>query len=102
MTVEKYSLKANTRIRRIEDPISTACFRGVTRIWHFPTGDVLLERDEYRDCLVPAIDRIDLSVSDCHRVGEAVVLSTETTVEVTEEQGDQILTEIDEKLKAGL
>ena len=99
MTVKKYCLESNADIRRIEDPGSTACFRAVTEIWHFPTGEVLLERDEYRDCLVPGIDQIDVTVSDCHRIGEAVVLSTETTVEVTEKRGKQILTEIDTKMK---
>lgn len=102
MTSEGYFPEATAGIRRIEDPPTSACFRAVTRIWHFPSGDVFLERDEYRDCLVPAIDRIDVSVSDCRRVGEAVVLRTGTTVEVTEEQGEQILTEIDIKAKLGL
>lgn len=95
MTVEKYSFEETSGIRRIEAPATAPCFRDVTRIWHFPNGEVLLEREERCDCLLPSVDQIDISASDCQRVGEAVALDTDATVEVTEEQGGQTLTEID-------
>jgi hypothetical protein len=88
-------------IRRIQELAETTCFRAVTRIWHYPPGTVLLERDQRRDCLLPGVDRVHVPASDCHRVGDAVVLDADTTVEVTEQEGSQILTEVDIQMSIG-
>ncbi len=96
----QYSLSQGTgSIRYIRDPISSPCFRSVTRIWHLSSGDVLLELANRRDCLLPDIDRVDVPASDSHRIAGAVVLDTETTVRVAVEQNDRIITKFDKKIR---
>jgi len=76
-------------------------FRSVTRVWHFPSGDVLLERAEQRDCLIPDVDRVDVPVSGTEQVADAVALDTDTTVRVTDNTGNLVVTEYDMSVKIG-
>ncbi len=85
-------------VRYVEEPAASPCFRSVSRIWQFPSGDVLLELSERRDCLLPNIDRVDVPASECHRVAESVVIETDTTVEVTAKDNIQKVTEFDRKI----
>jgi len=88
-------------IRHVEAPTSVPVFRSVTRVWHFPSGDVLLERAEHRDCLIPDVDRVDVPVSGTEQVADAVALDTDTTVRVTDNSGNLVVTEYDMKVKIG-
>jgi len=88
-------------IRHVEAPTSVPVFRSVTRVWHFPSGDVLLERAEHRDCLIPDVDRVDVPVSGTEQVADAVALDTDTTVRVADKSGYLVVTEYDMKLKIG-
>ncbi|GAA5433823.1 hypothetical protein Hjap01_03311 [Haloarcula japonica] len=76
-------------------------FRSVTRVWHFPSGDILLERAEHRDCLIPDVDQVDVPVSGTERVADAVALDTDTTVRVADDSGNIIVTEFDKNMKIG-
>ncbi|MDQ2074184.1 hypothetical protein RBH20_16730 [Haloarcula sp. H-GB4] len=76
-------------------------FRAVTRVWHFPSGDALLERDGYRDCLIPDVDRIDVPVNGTEQVADAVALDTDTTVRVTDNTGSVVMSEFDKNVKIG-
>ena len=88
-------------IRHIEAPASVPVFRSVTRVWHFSSGDVLLERAEHRDCLIPDVDRVDIPVSGTEQVADAVALDTKTAVRVTENTGSVVVTEFDKNVKLG-
>ena len=88
-------------IRHVEAPTSMPVFRSVTRVWHFPSGDVLLERAEQRDCLIPDVDRVDVPVSGTEQVADAVALDTDTTVRVTDNTGNLVVTEYDMSVKIG-
>ena len=88
-------------IRHVEAPTSVPVFRSVTRVWHFPSGDVLLERAEQRDCLIPDVDRVDVPVSGTEQVADAVALDTDTTVRVTDNTGNLVVTEYDMSVKIG-
>ncbi|GAA3858065.1 hypothetical protein GCM10022627_02260 [Haloarcula argentinensis] len=88
-------------IRRVEAPTSVPLFRSVTRVWHFPSGDVLLERAEYRDCLIPDVDRVDVPVSGTEQIADAVALDTDTTVRVTDCSGNIVVTKFDKNVKIG-
>jgi hypothetical protein len=88
-------------IRHVEAPTSVPVFRSVTRVWHFPSGDVLLERAEHRDCLIPDVDRVDVPVSGTEQVADAVALDTDTTVRVTYSSGNLVVTEYDMNVKIG-
>jgi hypothetical protein len=85
-------------IRYVRDPAASPCLRSVTRIWHFPSGDVLLERAQRRDCLLPTVDRVAVPASDSRRVAKALVLETDTTVEVVETADERVVTEFDRKI----
>lgn len=96
----QYSLSEGAgTIRYIQDPTSSPCFRSVTRIWHFSSGDVLLELANRRDCLLPDIDHVDVPASDTHQVAGAVALDTDSTVRVAIEQNDRIITKFDRKIQ---
>jgi hypothetical protein len=82
-------------IRYIEEPTLLPCFQSVTQIWHFPSGDVLLEMRDRRDCLISDVDRIEVPVTGSRRIGEAVVLDTEVTIQVARKSGRRLLTEYD-------
>jgi len=101
MVPEQDRSSAGPELRHIRDPATAACFTAVTRIWHFPSGHALLERERHRDCLLPAIDRIAVPTSGCERVGEAVVIDTQTTVESIASGGERILTKVDINMKVG-
>jgi len=88
-------------IRHVEAPTSVPVFRSVTRVWHFPSGDVLLERTEHRDCLIPDVDRVDVPVSGTEQVADAVALDTDTTVRVTDNSGNLVVTKYDMNVKIG-
>ena len=86
-------------VRYVRNPSSSPCFRSVSRIWHFPSGDALLERDERRDCLLPNVDRVDVPASESQRVASALALDTDTTVRVVASGDERLLTEFDRKIK---
>ncbi|MFC6864175.1 hypothetical protein ACFQGE_12005 [Halomicroarcula sp. GCM10025817] len=98
MTDVQTRLEARRPVRYIEDPTSVPAFRAVTHVWHFPSGDVLLEREERRDCLLPDVDRVDVPASAVNCVNDAVALETDTTVHVSEEPGGLIVNEFDRKI----
>lgn len=98
MTDVQTRLEARRPVRYVEEPTSVPPFRAVTHVWHFPGGDVLLEREERRDCLVPDVDRVDVPSSAVTCVSDAVVLETDTTVRVSEEPDGQKITEFDTKI----
>ncbi|WP_324761199.1 hypothetical protein [Haloarcula montana] len=79
----------------MKEPASIPVFRSVSRVWHFPSGDVLLELADHRDCLLPDVDKVDIPVSGTEHIAEAVVLDTDTTVRAEKISGDLILKEID-------
>ncbi|MFD1586478.1 hypothetical protein ACFR9U_05760 [Halorientalis brevis] len=85
-------------VRHVRYPTSVPYFRSVTRICHFPSGDVLLDRADRRQCLLPAIDRVDVPASEIQRITDAVVLDTEATVYVVEDGGDRVVVPFDEEL----
>lgn len=85
-------------LRVVAEPTSVPLFRGVTKIWQFPSGDVLLERATSRDCLLPTVDRIDVPVTEYEQVGDAVALETDTAVHATEKSGKIVLSEFDTKM----
>lgn len=87
--------------RRVEAPTSVPLFRSVTRVWHFPSGDVLLERAEYRDCLIPDVNRVDVPVGGTEQIANAVALDTDTTVRVTDYSGNIVVTKFDKGMKIG-
>jgi len=99
MLPEQYRTSGDTELRHIRDPATAACFSAVTRIWHLPSGHALLERERHRDCLLPAVDRIEVPTSGCERVGDAVAIDTRTTVEVIARGGDRVLTKVDINMK---
>ena len=86
-------------VRYVQNPSSSPCFRSVTRIWHFPSGDALLEREGRRDCLLPNVDRVDVPASGCRRVASALALDTDTTVRVVSSGDERTLTEYDKKIR---
>jgi hypothetical protein len=88
-------------IRHVEEPTSVPLFRSVNRVWHFPSGDALLERAEQRDCLIPAVDRVDVPVSGTEQIGDTVALDTDTTVRANEKSGNLVVTELDNEFKIG-
>ncbi|KAA9396173.1 hypothetical protein Har1130_16210 [Haloarcula sp. CBA1130] len=88
-------------IRHVDEPTSMPVFRSVTRIWHFPSGDALLERAERRDCLIPDVDRVDVPASGTDQVAGAVALDTDSTVQVTDSTGNIVVTEFNENLNIG-
>ena len=98
MTEIQYPLEETKAIRHVENPTSVPCFRSVSRIWHFPSGAVLLELAERRDCLLPDIDRIDVPASGSQQISRALVLDTDTTVRVVEDGGDRLLVEFDREI----
>jgi hypothetical protein len=85
-------------VRHIADPDPSVCFRSVTRIWHFPDGAVFLELADRRDCLLSNIDRVDVQAAETHDVSGALVLDTQTTVQVTDEQDTRTISEVDHRL----
>ena len=101
MLPEHYRSSGDDELRHIRDPATAACFSAVTRIWHFPSGHALLERERHRDCLLPAVDRIDVPTSGCERVGDAVAIETRTTVEVVAREDERVLTKYDTNVKIG-
>ncbi|GGN94778.1 MULTISPECIES: hypothetical protein [Haloarcula] len=98
MTDVQSRLEETRAVRHVAEPTSLPVFRSVTRIWHFPSGDALLELADHRDCLLPNVDRVDVPASERERVGDAVALDTETAVRVSEEQGRVIIKEFDKKI----
>jgi len=88
-------------IRHVEEPTSVPVFRSVTRVWHFPSEDVLLERAERRDCLIPDVDRVDVPVSGTEQVADAVALDTDTAVQVTDCSGSLVVRTFDKNVKIG-
>lgn len=88
-------------IRHVEAPTSLPLFRAVTRVWHFPSGDVLLERAEHRDCLLPDVDRVDVPVRGTEQVADAVALDTDTAVRVTDKTGTVVVSEFDKNVTIG-
>jgi hypothetical protein len=74
------------------------CIQSVQRIWHFPSGDALLEPSGRRDCIVPDIDHIDVPARTVRRIAGAVSLDTATTIHVVEEAGEVIVTEFDKNI----
>jgi hypothetical protein len=88
-------------IRHVEAPTSVPLFRSVTRVWHFPSGDVLLERAGHRDCLIPDVGRVDVPVSGTEQVADAVALDTDTTVRVTDNTGTVVVSEFDKNITIG-
>ena len=88
-------------IRHVESPASLPLFRAVTRVWHFPSGDVLLERAEHRDCLLPDVDRVDVPVRGTEQVGDTMTLDTDTAVQVTDKTGTVIVSEFDKNVTIG-
>ena len=101
MLPEQNRSSGDDELRYISDPATAACFSAVTRIWHLPSGHALLEREHYRDCLLPAVDRIYVPTSGCERVGDVVAIDTRTTVEVVARADERVLTEIDINVKIG-
>jgi len=101
MLPEQYRTSGDAELRHIRDPATAACFSAVTRIWHFPSGHALLERERHRDCLLPAVDRIDVPTRGFERVGDAVVIDTRTTVEVVARGDERVLTKFDINMKIG-
>ncbi|MBV0900441.1 hypothetical protein [Haloarcula salina] len=99
MTDHQSRLERTRGVRYVADPTSIPVFRSVERIWHFPSGDVLLTLAERRDCLLPNVDRVDVRASEIEWVGSAVALSTDTAVRVTEQQGRSIIKEFDRKIE---
>ncbi|EMA09861.1 hypothetical protein C437_05160 [Haloarcula vallismortis ATCC 29715] len=98
MDVQRRLMKKRA-IRHIEAPLSVPVFRTVTRVWHFPSGDVLLERAGRRDCLIPDVDRVDVPVRGTEQVADAVALDTDTAVRVTEKTGDVVVSKFDRSVK---
>lgn len=98
MTAIQQFIESKSEVREIREPSASQYFRAVSQIWHFPSGDVLLERDDRRDCLLPAVDRVDVPVTDTHRVSDALALETDTTVRVVDDAGTRILTEYDDNI----
>jgi len=92
-------LEETRAIRHIEEPTSLPVCRAVTRIWHFPSGDVLLERADRRDCLIPAVERVDVPVTGVESVADAVALDTDTAVRVTTDADSRIVTEFDRRVE---
>ncbi|AUG49039.1 hypothetical protein BVU17_15715 [Haloarcula taiwanensis] len=88
-------------IRHIEAPMSVPVFQSVTRIWHFPSGDALLERTGHRDCLIPDVDRVDVPVRGTEQVADAVALDTDTTVRIADRTGNLVVTKFDSNLNIG-
>lgn|SRR6056297_1925202 len=101
MTDVQRRLTEGRAIRHVKEPMSVPVFRSVTRVWHFPSGDVLLERSERRNCLIPDVDRVDVPVSGAKQVVDAVALDTETTVRVTGDTGNNVVAEFDKSVKLG-
>lgn len=99
MTDHQRRLERTRDVRHVAEPTSIPIFRSVERIWHFPSGDVLLTLAERRDCLLPNVDRVDVRARAVERVGSAVALSTDTAVRVAEERGKSIVTEFDKTVK---
>ena len=98
MDVQRH-LEETRAIRYVEEPTSLPVFRSVTRIWHFPSGDVLLELADHRDSLIPSVERVDAPVEGIESVADAVALDTDTTVHVTDEAGERIVSVFDKKIK---
>lgn len=94
-------LEEKKAIRHVEAPTSVPLFRSVTRVWHFPSGDVLLERAERRDCLIPDVDRVNVPVSGSEQVGDAVALDTDAAVRVTNSAEELVVTKFDKNVKIG-
>jgi len=88
-------------IRHVKEPMSVPVFQSVTRVWHFPSGDVLLERADRRDCLIQDVDRVDVPVSGTEQVADVVALDTDTTVRVTNNTGNLVVTNFDKKETIG-
>jgi hypothetical protein len=86
-------------IRHVKEPMAVPVFQSVKRVWHFPSGDVLLERAEHRDCLISDVDQVDVPVTGTEQVGDAVALDTDTTVRITDNSGNIIVKEFDNKLR---
>lgn len=82
-------------IRNIENPESIPYFCNVSRIWHFQAGDVLLERERKRDCLVPDVDVVDVSTSGDQRIEGVVAIEAEGVVEITQRGDTRTLSELD-------
>lgn len=101
MLPERNRSSGDTEVRRIRDPETAACFSAVTRIWHFPSGHALLERERHRDCLLPGVDRIDVPAGGSERVGDAVAIDIRTTVEVVANGDERVLTKLDMNMKLG-
>ncbi len=101
MLPEQNQSSGDAELRHIRDPATAACFSAVTRIWHFPSGHALLERERHRDCLLPGVDRIDVPTSGCERVGDAVAIDTQTTVEVVADGDERVLKKFDIKMEIG-
>jgi len=72
MDVQRH-LEETRAVRYVEEPTSLPVFRSVTRIWHFTSGDVLLECADHRDCLIPSVEQVDVPVEGI----ESIILPDE-------------------------
>jgi hypothetical protein len=92
-------LEESRAVRYVEEPTSVPIFRAVTRLWHFPSGDALLEREARRDCLLRNVERIDVSASDVEAVADALTLETDTAVRASAEPDGLVVTKFDRKIQ---
>jgi len=88
-------LEESRAVRYVQEPVSVPIFRSVTRLWHFPSGDVLLERAARRDCLIRNVERIDVPASDVDAVADALALETDTAVRVSAEPDGLVVRKFD-------
>ena len=81
-------------IRYIDAPESIPCFQHVTMLWHLESGEVLLERESHRDCLVPEVDVVDVPASGHRRTEDAVAVEPQTALEVVQRGESRCLREL--------
>jgi hypothetical protein len=92
-------LEESRAVRYVEEPTSVPIFRSVTRLWHFPSGDVLLEREARRDCLLRHVERIDVPASEVEAVADALAIETDTAVRVGAEPDGLVIREFDTNIQ---
>lgn len=95
MSPSRHEIRARPGIRNVEEPEAIPYFRNVVRIWHFPNGEALLERERKRDCLVADVDVVDVPRNGDRRIEGAVAIDTETAVEATQRGDTRILRELE-------
>ncbi|WP_336002753.1 hypothetical protein [Halorientalis halophila] len=83
--------EATRPVRYVHDPTAAPCFRSVTRIWHFPSGDAFLSRTGRRDCLLPDVDRVAVPASETRRIAGAVVIDTDATIRVIDDDERKVI-----------